>query len=139
MLLESNNLFRVQFFESCWKKASILWVMLKSVRFCGSNQKNSILCTISQKFNLFFGSYQTKSSILWVIFSKKKFNSLSHFRKNQFFESFGEKDVQFCASNIREKEMFNSVRQIEKEVQRFESISNLWVIFKKNSILWVTF
>ena len=132
--------FRVQFFESFCQEGSILWVMLKksfnslsyvekSVRFCGSYQKNSILCIISQKFNPFFGSYQKESSILWVIFSKKKFNSLSHLEKsilwviwrkrcsilwvileNKEFNSVSHSQKKFCASYSR-KEMFNSVRQ----------------------------
>ena len=115
-LLNKSSLLWV----SWGKKSSLLWVnwrkrfnslsyVAKRVQFFESYQKNSILCIISQNFNPFFGSYQRKSSILWVIFSKKKFNSLSHFWKNQFFESFGEKDVQFYES-------FG-----EKDVQFYES------------------
>ena len=116
LLLESNNLFRVQFFESFCEEGSILWVMLKKASILWVMLKK-VLGSVGHIRKIqypFFGSYQKKFNLVGHIFIKEVqfFESL---RKNQFFESFGEKDVQFYESFWRTRS------------------SILWVIFKKNS------
>ena len=100
------------FYESCWKKRSILWVVFeKGVQFCEWN---------SEKINswshfFFFWKYFLKGSSLWVL--KKIFEFFFLVRKNQVFES--------CY-----KEGFNSSSHIEK---------NLWDILKRSSVLCIVF
>ena len=131
---------RVQFFESCWKKASILWVMLKSVRVLWGQK--------SEKFNPLYHIPKIQS-FLWVI-SDKKFNLVGHIfqkvqflrvtlEKNRFFESFGEKDVQFYVVKYsRKRDVQFCASNWKRGSNSLENKYTIhWVSLKNGSILRV--
>ena len=139
-------------FESVGEKGSSLRVMLKSVRFCGSYQKNSLLCIISQKFNPFFGSNQKKiqscgsyfqkrssiiwvtlEKILWVIWRKRCSVLWVIWRKRHsiLWVIFKKNSV----SHIRE-EMRCSILCVIFEKRDVQFCASYW---KSGSMLWVNF
>ena len=124
-----NSWSRFFFFENgfnslghifCFKKKSILWVILKKGQFCDSyfKEKETIFETYSKRVQSFWFIFNSMSLFF---FAKEGFNSLNHIEKKvQFLESFFKK--------------FNSVSHILKG-------SILGVIFCKRDqfILWVIF
>ena len=121
----------VQFCESCKKKSSILWVILKS-QFVWVFLRRAFFPKVE-----FFESYSKRGSILWVILQKEEGSTLKkkhffelHSKKVQFFESIEKNN-----SNWEEvhKRGSNSMSRLQR-VQSFESL-----LKKKGSILWVIF
>ena len=131
---------------SLFSKSSILWVILKQKNWVILKKRFNSLSQIQKKkkFNP-WSQTQKKGSILWVILEHKKSwtlgvilqkdfnslshiekrfikrgsNSMSHFKRVQFFESFFWHKVQFFESY---KKRINSLRR--KKVQSFESKKN---------------
>ena len=86
------------FYESCWTKRSILWVVFeKGVQFCEWN---------SEKINswsfFFFEKYFLKGSSLWVLNHVIKKGSILRVILKKIFESYW-KEVQFFVSYFWEK------------------------------------
>ena len=123
---------------------------------------------LSKKNNFFNKRVQFLSCIQkWVRFFESFSKSLSHIEKRfsslclifrvvfmwkvQFFQSFLKKKVHSLNQFFQWKKEFNSLSHVLKhgsilrvmfkqKVQFFESYwKNLWVIWKKSSVLWVMF
>ena len=121
-----------EFFQSYWKKSSILWVIFKKkVQFIETYWKKVQFFESSWKRKETILYFRIRSSTLWVFPFDTMFNSLSHSSRkssilrvifdkirSQFFESYSRNPVLFFAYW---KEGFTSVSE------------------KKGSILWVFF
>ena len=141
--------------SQCWRKSSILWVMLnRRVQFFEScwtegfnsfshvEQKGSILWVMLKRRVQFCQSFwkegfnsvsliKKKGSIQWIIFFEK-FNSWSQNKKGfQCLESFlfFPTKIKFIESHS-EKKKFNSLSHIQQK--KFNSLEQyLWVLIKK--------
>ena len=124
---------RVQFFELCWKKGSILWVMLKK----GFNSLSYVKKRFNSMSHLEKKMFSSMSHLEQKMFSsmshleKKMFSSMRHIFSKNLCVIFEKRDVQFCASYSR-KEMFNSVSVILKN---FNSLSHILKIHSWNHSL----
>ena len=135
---------KVHFFESVGEtRGSILWVMLKSVRFLWVISEKftplyhitkiqSFLWVKSEKIQSCGSYFQKRSSILWV--TLEKINSLSHLKKKMFsfYESFGGKDIQFCESYSKKilwvifgEKMRCSILRVIFEKKMFNSVRHI--------------
>ena len=121
-----NPLSHIQFFESCWKKVSVLWVVFLK-------QINSLIQKMFQFFESFVwkeGSIlwiKKKVQFLWVIFldRKKKFNSL---RSNKTKGSISLSHV---------KKEGSILYAILKRCQFFESYFSKVIFYRRGSSRWV--
>ena len=136
------------FYESCWKKRSILWVVFeKGVQFCEWNSEKINSWSHFFFWKIFFKRFKSvsfeKKNSLSFFFWWEKTKSLNHVIKKgsilrvilkKIFETYW-KEVQFFVSYFWEK--LNSLSRFfffdkNSKIQFFESHSK-----KKKTILWV--
>ena len=110
-------------FESHWKT--------RKVQFFESERKTSTLWVILKK------RFMKRGSIRWVksYFLKKKFNSESHTKKVQYFESYQRKKVESSESYWRISILWVVFKKKSSMSQKshFQKSSILWVVWKKYS------